>query len=321
MEGHARRPEPRLSRARRDRGDGDVRAGADPGSAARAAGHQAHGFVNREAAAARKARGASSSRGHSARARARRGRVGARRAAAVPRLARRAGVDLLHSLASTAPAWGAFRRVVTIQDLIYRRYPEAHPGACPRDAPAGPAAARRSDRIIAPSRATRDDLVRLLGSPPRRSTSFRSGSEWRPSRSGSPRGAPAPLRPRARPSPHVSAKRPHKNLARLLDALRCCRAGRPISSCPATRRRTSRSYVGHAIGSAIHSISRLGPRDELEGLYGARPASSFRPSTKASGCPCSRRWQGRPGRVLERASLGEVVEDAALASIRSTLRR
>ena len=28
--------------------------------------------------------------------------------------------------ASTAPAWGAFRRVVTIHDLIYRIYPEAH---------------------------------------------------------------------------------------------------------------------------------------------------------------------------------------------------
>src|SRR5437667_2634114 len=46
----------------------------------------------------------------------------------LPRLARRAGVDVLHSLASTAPAWGPFARVVTIHDLIYRLHPEAHQG-------------------------------------------------------------------------------------------------------------------------------------------------------------------------------------------------
>jgi len=32
----------------------------------------------------------------------------------LPRLATRAGVDLLHSLGSTAPIWGKYRRVVTI---------------------------------------------------------------------------------------------------------------------------------------------------------------------------------------------------------------
>ena len=36
----------------------------------------------------------------------------------LPPLAHRAGVDLLHSFASTAPSWGRFRRVVTIHDLI-----------------------------------------------------------------------------------------------------------------------------------------------------------------------------------------------------------
>ena len=84
----------------------------------------------------------------------------------LPRLAARAGVDLLHSLASTAPTWGRFRRVVTIHDLIYRLYPEAHGRL--RALGMGqlvPLAARRSHRVIAPSRATRNDLVRLLGTP------------------------------------------------------------------------------------------------------------------------------------------------------------
>jgi hypothetical protein len=48
--------------------------------------------------------------------------------ALLPRLASRAGVDLLHSLGSTAPAWGAFTRVSTIHDLHYRTAPEAHFG-------------------------------------------------------------------------------------------------------------------------------------------------------------------------------------------------
>src|SRR5207248_7579969 len=46
----------------------------------------------------------------------------------LPRLAARAGVDLVHSLASTAPAHGRFRRVVTVHDLIYLIHPEAHGG-------------------------------------------------------------------------------------------------------------------------------------------------------------------------------------------------
>jgi len=46
----------------------------------------------------------------------------------LPPAAARAGVDVVHSLASTAPAWGHFRRVVTIHDVIYKRYPEAHFG-------------------------------------------------------------------------------------------------------------------------------------------------------------------------------------------------
>src|SRR4051794_41240417 len=46
----------------------------------------------------------------------------------LPGLARRAGVDLVHSLASTAPARGRYRRGVTIHDLHYPVVPEAHLG-------------------------------------------------------------------------------------------------------------------------------------------------------------------------------------------------
>ena len=47
----------------------------------------------------------------------------------LPRAAAGQGVDVVHSLATTAPAWGRFRRVTTIHDLIYRLAPEAAPPA------------------------------------------------------------------------------------------------------------------------------------------------------------------------------------------------
>src|SRR3954451_22676835 len=87
----------------------------------------------------------------------------------LPRLAERARVDLVHSLANTAPARGSFRRIVTIHDLIHRIHPDAHsrphpPGLRRLVAPG----ARRSDRVIADSRSTRDDVVRLLAIDPER---------------------------------------------------------------------------------------------------------------------------------------------------------
>ena len=86
----------------------------------------------------------------------------------LPPLAMRAGVDLVHSLASTAPLWGRFRRVVTVHDLIYARFPEAHAGIRDKGMKVlVPQAVRRSDRVIADSQSTRDDLVEMLGVPRR----------------------------------------------------------------------------------------------------------------------------------------------------------
>src|SRR2546421_7344588 len=84
----------------------------------------------------------------------------------LPRLARRAGIDVLHSLASTAPVRGRFRRVVTVHDLIYLVFPEAHGGLRARGMQAlVPVGVRRSHRVTADSRSTRDDLVARLRGP------------------------------------------------------------------------------------------------------------------------------------------------------------
>jgi glycosyltransferase involved in cell wall biosynthesis len=138
----------------------------------------------------------------------------------LPRLATRAGVDVLHSLASTAPALGRFRRVTTIHDVIYRIYPEAHSALRSRGmAVLVPLAARRSQRVIAPSVSTRDDLVRLLSVPPDKIDVIPEGIGALPTEAT----PEAELRRRLdvgerRVVLTASAKRAHKNLLRLLDA-------------------------------------------------------------------------------------------------------
>src|SRR4051812_39834949 len=46
----------------------------------------------------------------------------------LPGLARRAGANVVHSFANTAPLRGPFRRVTTVHDLIHLVHPEAHFG-------------------------------------------------------------------------------------------------------------------------------------------------------------------------------------------------
>jgi len=140
----------------------------------------------------------------------------------LPRLARAAGVDLVHSLASTAPLYGRFARVVTIHDVIYRAYPEAHRGVLSLGMRVLlPLAARRSHRVIVISRSTRDDVVRHMKVAPGKIDVVPQGL-------GSTVAAePLPeVEVRARNGLgdrrvvlSVSAKRPHKNLLRLLEAL------------------------------------------------------------------------------------------------------
>ena len=72
----------------------------------------------------------------------------------------------MHSLANTGPTWGRFARVTTVHDLLYLMVPEAHFGLRGLGMRAlVPAAARRSDRVIADSKSTRDDVVARLHVP------------------------------------------------------------------------------------------------------------------------------------------------------------
>src|SRR4051812_20134086 len=140
----------------------------------------------------------------------------------LPRLAARAGCEVVHSLASTAPLRGAFRRVTTIHDLNYKMVPEAHFGLNALGMRIlVPAAARRSHRVITASASSREDIVRHLHVPEARVDVVPHGFGHAGHAAPTPE---AELRDRlglaGRPVVlSVSAHRPHKNLLRLIGAL------------------------------------------------------------------------------------------------------
>jgi glycosyltransferase involved in cell wall biosynthesis len=73
---------------------------------------------------------------------------------------------LLHSVDHVAPAWGAWRSVVTLHDLAFLLYPETHTLASRAYYAASGESVRRAERVIAVSQRTASDAVRLLGVDP-----------------------------------------------------------------------------------------------------------------------------------------------------------
>ena len=81
--------------------------------------------------------------------------------------ARKRRVELLHSMANFGPAWGPFRRVLTVHDLQYRAVPELlSPAARTATHALVSLAARGADRIIAVSTAGAEEIRRGLGIAP-----------------------------------------------------------------------------------------------------------------------------------------------------------
>ena len=240
--------------------------------------------------------------------------------ALLPRLAAREGVDLVHSLASTAPAWGRFRRVVTVHDLIYARFPEAHAGI--RDLGMKvlvPLAVRRSDRVIVDSQSTRRDLVELLGAPEGR-------IDVTPLGRGATRKAQPlverELRARLglgerRIALSLSAKRPHKNLTALIGALaRIPVEGRPLLVMPgyATSHELELRERARAMG-VERDVLFLGwlSSEEFEGLWSVAQAFVYPSLYEGFGLPVLEAMaRGVPVACSNASSLPEVAGDATL---------
>jgi glycosyltransferase involved in cell wall biosynthesis len=240
--------------------------------------------------------------------------------AMLPRLAARAGVDVLHSLASTAPLWGPFRRVATVHDLIYAHFPEAHAGI--RDKGMRvlvPAAVRRSDRVIADSRSTRDDLVSLLGLAPERIDVVPLGvGAVRRTEPLAERDARARFDlGRRQVLLTLSAKRPHKNLLALIGALALVPADpRPLLMLPGYPTQHERELRARVRALGIEGDVRFAgwiSAAELEGLWALADAFVFPSLYEGFGLPVLEAMaRGVPVACSNASSLPEVAGEAAL---------
>jgi glycosyltransferase involved in cell wall biosynthesis len=238
----------------------------------------------------------------------------------LPRLAAKSGIDLLHSLASTTPLRGRFRRVVTVHDLIYARFPEAHSGIRGKGMSVlVPAGARRSDRVIVDSQSTREDVVGLIGIDPARIDVV-------------PLGLGAVQREAAPPELDVrerfdlgdrrvllslSAKRPHKNLPALLGALALIPAERrPLLVLPGYPTDHERELRERAVSLGIAADVRFPgwvSEPEVEGLWAITEGFVFPSLYEGFGLPVLEAMaRGVPVACSRSSSLPEVAGDAAL---------
>jgi glycosyltransferase involved in cell wall biosynthesis len=240
--------------------------------------------------------------------------------ALLPAAGARAGVRLMHSMASTAPVWGRFRRVVTVHDLIYARFPEAHAGIREKGMRVlVPLAARRSDRVIVDSQSTRRDLIELVGVASERIDVVPLGL------GAVRRQAPMPedeVRARLalggrRVLLSLSAKRPHKNLLALIGALaRMPAEDRPVLVLPGygTPHEAELRARADALGLA-DSVRLPGwvSAAELEGLWAITSAFVFPSLYEGFGLPVLEAMaRGVPVACSNASSLPEVAGDAAL---------
>ena len=238
----------------------------------------------------------------------------------LPAMASRAGCDVVHSLASTAPLRGGFVRVTTIHDLNYKLVPDAHFGLLRLGMGVlVPAAARRSHRIVVDARSTADDVERHLGIAAEKIDVVPLGVGQEPIVVPTPERE---LRERLRLGDRpillsVSAKRPHKNLMRLLEAhAQIEQATRPMLVLPgySTPHETELIARAASLGSADHvRFPHWVDQPDLEGLYAAAVAFVFPSLYEGFGLPVLEAMRrGVPVACSNRSTLPEVAGDAAL---------
>lgn len=238
----------------------------------------------------------------------------------LPRLGARAGIDLLHSLGSTAPVRGRFVRVVTVHDLIYARFPDAHAGIRDRGMRVlVPGGARRSHRVIADSQSTRADLIELVGLPGEQIDVVPLGL------GAARRAQPVPERELREQFglEHreliltLSAKRPHKNLRALLDALAEIDAStRPVlvlPGYPTAHEAELREYASvRGLEDHVRFLAWVSA-EQLEGLWTLARAFIYPSLYEGFGLPVLEAMaRGVPVACSNTSSLPEVAGEAAL---------
>jgi glycosyltransferase involved in cell wall biosynthesis len=234
----------------------------------------------------------------------------------LPAAVRRVEPDLLHNVFNTAPVLPQVPQVTTIHDLVFKRYPETHGVLAKGVEVLVPLAARRSTRVLTDSEASKSDLVRYLELPAERVDVAPLG----PGLPEDVHGPPASeLRERfalgdAPLVLSVLAKRPHKNAARLIEALAKVPRGTLVMPGYSTGYERELEEQLDAAGVADR-VKLLGWVDDatLDGLYRAADCFVFPSLAEGFGLPVLEAMlRGTPVACSNATSLPEVAGDAAL---------
>lgn len=235
----------------------------------------------------------------------------------LPRIARREGIELLHSLGVTSPLFGRFARVVSIHDLIFHHFPETFPGPARKGLEfLVPRGARRADRVITISHASARDLVETYGIS-------RTKIDVTPL-AGLPVGKQATsvadlrLRLALGNGPYllcVASTIAHKNIARLLEAFNAAtdEAMLVIAGHPGLQQTELEDRIAELeLGERVKFTGWIGPED-LEGLYSGALGFVYPTLIEGFGMPVLEAMQrGVPVACSDLSSLPEVAGDAAL---------
>jgi glycosyltransferase involved in cell wall biosynthesis len=232
-------------------------------------------------------------------------------------LARRAGVELLHSIAMTGPLRPRVVHVVTIGDVIWLR--NVHRSErltvlawklfVPR-------VARHAARIITFSEASRRDLRELLAVEEARIDVIPPGFGQEPTATATDVRAQFGLNG-ARVLLTLSAKRPHKNLARLIEALPRIRERVPaaVVVMPGNPTAHEEELKRLAKVNGVEDAVRFPPYvsdAELEGLFELAECFVFPSTLEGFGLPVLEAMRrGVPVVCANASSLPEVAGDAA----------
>jgi glycosyltransferase involved in cell wall biosynthesis len=230
---------------------------------------------------------------------------------------------LLHSLDHVSPAWGPWRRVVTLHDLAFLIYPATHTPASRAYYAASGESVRHAERVIAVSQRTASDAVRLLGVDPARIRVVHEAaapSFWPRPRDGFDELArrlgfdPDPNRPYLL---FVGTLEPRKNVPLLLEALALLRRriDAQLVLVGARGWLDEPIFAAHArsgVGDAAHFVGSLG-EDDLALLYSQAGVFVLPSLYEGFGLPVLEAMAcGAPVVTSNAGPLPEVAGDAAL---------
>jgi glycosyltransferase involved in cell wall biosynthesis len=234
------------------------------------------------------------------------------------RALRKHDIQLLHNLASTGPAFPRVPSVVTVLDVIYAIEPQAHTRALRLGMKVlVPMAARRAERVITISDSAAAEIAEVLKIDRRKiDVTYLAG------RPPGPATAESELRDRFElgEAPlvlSVSARRPHKNLASVLEAFAAVNhVPKPVLVLPGYPTISDDELKALAATLGIADRVRfLGWIDDadIDGLYKAAACFVFASRVEGFGLPVLEALERAvPVACSDIPSLNEVAGDAAL---------